>query len=120
MLIVSWFSAYKLVRGQSLEGMPLKLLSGMAFSGWIAVLAGWYVSEIGRQPWIVHGLLKTADVVADHPGGTVLITLIAYAVLYIGLLISYVLTLRYMSTKKARSLIALQEKQVTTQLEGGA
>lgn len=120
MLIVSWFSAYKLLRGQSLEGIPLKLLSGMAFSGWIAVLAGWYVSEIGRQPWIVHGLLKTADVVADHPGGTVLITLIAYAVLYIGLLISYVLTLRYMSTKKARSLIALQEKQVTTQLEGGA
>jgi len=119
MLLVSWFSAYKLLKGQSLEGTPLKLLSGMAFSGWVAVLAGWYVTEIGRQPWIVNGLLTTADVVADHSGGMVLTTLIAYSVLYIGLLISYVLTLRYMSTKKARSLIALQEKQVTTQLEGG-
>ena len=119
MLLVSWFSAYKLLKGQSLEGTPLKLLSGMAFSGWVAVLAGWYVTEIGRQPWIVNGLLTTADVVAEHSGGMVLTTLIAYSVLYIGLLISYVLTLRYMSTKKARSLIALQEKQVTTQLEGG-
>ena len=119
MLLVSLFSAYKLLKGQSLEGTPLKLLSGMAFSGWVAVLAGWYVTEIGRQPWIVNGLLTTADVVAEHSGGMVLTTLIAYSVLYIGLLISYVLTLRYMSTKKARSLIALQEKQVTTQLEGG-
>lgn len=118
MLLVSWFCAFKIFRQKTLDAMPLRLLSWMTFSGWVAVLAGWYVTEIGRQPWIVSGLLSTADVVADHSGGTVLTTLIAYSLLYAGLLASYVFTLRYMSTKKARSLIAMQEQQTVKQFEG--
>lgn len=118
MLLVSWLCAFQIIRKKTLSALPLRLLSWMAFSGWVAVLAGWYVTEIGRQPWIVSGLLTTADVVADHSGGMVLTTLIAYGLLYVGLLASYVLTLRYMSTKKARSLMAMQEKQTIKQLEG--
>ena len=34
----------------------------MTFSGWVATVAGWYVTEIGRQPFIVYGLMRTADV----------------------------------------------------------
>jgi cytochrome d ubiquinol oxidase subunit I len=34
--------------------------SRMTFSGWVATLAGWYTTEIGRQPWLVHGVLRTA------------------------------------------------------------
>jgi cytochrome d ubiquinol oxidase subunit I len=34
---------------------------GMAPSGFIALLAGWTVTEVGRQPWTVYGLLRTAD-----------------------------------------------------------
>ncbi|MCL4140046.1 UNVERIFIED_CONTAM: hypothetical protein GTU68_014494 [Idotea baltica] len=120
MLLISWFCAFKILRQKTLNAFPLRLLSWMTFSGWIAMLAGWYVTEVGRQPWIVSGLLKTSDVVADHSGGTVLTTLIAYALLYVGLLVSYILTLRYMSTKKARSLMALQDKEAIQQLEGGA
>jgi cytochrome d ubiquinol oxidase subunit I len=37
-------------------------LAGMTFSGWVATLAGWYVTEIGRQPFLVHGVLRTAEV----------------------------------------------------------
>lgn len=118
MLLVSWLCAYKLLRKQTLEGIPLHALSMMTFSGWAAVLAGWYVTEIGRQPWMVYEVIRTADVVADHSGSLVLITLIGYTVVYVGLLISYILTLRYMSTKKARSLIAIQEKQMTDKMEG--
>lgn len=118
MLLVSWICAFKLLRNKSLDGFPLLALSSMTFSGWVAVLAGWYVTEIGRQPWIVSGVIRTADVVADHSGGMVLTTLIGYVLLYVGLLISYVMTLRYMSTKKSRSLIALQEKQMNDQLSG--
>jgi len=118
MLLVSWLCAYKLLRHKTLHGLPLQALSLMTFSGWIAVLSGWYVTEIGRQPWIVQGVLPTSEVVAQHSGGAVLATLIGYAVLYVGLLVAYILTLRYMSTKKARSLIALQESQMTQQLEG--
>lgn len=118
MLLISWFCAVKLIRNKTLSPFPLYLLSCMAFSGWVAVLAGWYITEIGRQPWLVTGVLKTADLVADHPGGTVLTTLIAYSVLYAGLLVAYILTLRYMSTKKARSLITLEEEQTLKELEG--
>lgn len=98
----------------------------MTFSGWIAVIAGWYVTEIGRQPWIVHGLLSTHEVVADHSGGTVLSTLIIYLLLYSFLLTSYILTLRYLSSKPARSLITLQQRaqeqqsQVDLMNEGSA
>lgn len=118
MLLMSWLCAYKLLRHKTLHGLPLQALSLMTFSGWIAVLSGWYVTEIGRQPWIVQGVLPTSEVVAQHSGGAVLTTLIGYAVLYVGLLVAYILTLRYMSIKKARSLIALQESQMTQQLEG--
>lgn len=44
----------------------LKGLVFMAPSGIIAILAGWYTTEIGRQPWVVYGLLKTADAVSSH------------------------------------------------------
>lgn len=57
-----------------------QLLSG---SGFVALLAGWYVTEIGRQPWVIHGLMRTRD--ALSPGlqaSTVAASLAAYAVVY--------------------------------------
>lgn len=104
MLAVSWWALWS-TRGKRKPGKPvLYALSGMTFSGWVAVLAGWYVTEIGRQPWIVYGLLKVEDVVADHSAGTVLGTLIGYLVIYVFLLVAYIGALRYLSTKPARSL----------------
>ena len=41
----------------------------MTFSGWVATVAGWYVTEIGRQPFIVYGLLRTADVASKRAVG---------------------------------------------------
>ena len=74
----------------------------MTFAGWVSTLAGWYVTEIGRQPFLVYGLLRTADLVADHPTGMVLSTLIAYLVVYVFLLASYVLVLMYMASHPAK------------------
>jgi len=54
----------------------LRALSWMTFAGWVASLAGWYVTEIGRQPWVVQGYIRASEVVADHAGGMVLSTLI--------------------------------------------
>ena len=42
-------------------------LAAMTFSGWVATLAGWMVTEIGRQPWLVHGVLRTAEAAASVP-----------------------------------------------------
>src|SRR5262249_18270019 len=80
-----------------------RALAWMTFSGWVAVLAGWYTTEIGRQPWIVYGQLATADVVADHPPAMVAGTLLAYALVYGLVLVAYVAALRYMSAKPAES-----------------
>ena len=104
MLLVSWWAAWQL-RGKNTPTKPLLYaLSAMTFSGWIAVLAGWYVTEIGRQPWIVTGVLKVQDVVADHSSATVGGTLIGYIVLYGFLLASYIGALLNLSRKPAASL----------------
>jgi len=75
----------------------------MTFSGWVATLAGWTVTEVGRQPWLITGVMRTADAAAAHRPATLAGSLAAYAVLYALLLAAYVGTLRYMSTKPAAS-----------------
>ena len=104
MLLVSWWGAWQM-RGKNTPTKPLLYaLSAMTFSGWVAVLAGWYVTEIGRQPWIVSGVLKVQDVVADHSSATVGGTLIGYILLYGFLLASYIGAVRNLSRKPAASL----------------
>ncbi|MFV8816839.1 cytochrome ubiquinol oxidase subunit I [Haliea sp. E17] len=104
MLLVGWWAAWEM-RGKRPAGRPLlRALSWMTFSGWVAVLAGWYVTEIGRQPWIVDGVLTVRDVVADHSSATMAGTLFGYVLLYLFLLASYIGALRYLSTKPAASL----------------
>jgi len=100
MLAVSWFGAFTIWRRKGTAALPRTLLyalTAMTFSGWVATLAGWYVTEIGRQPWIVYGMLKTADVVALHPPPMVMGTLIAYLLLYVLLLVSYIGVVKYMA-----------------------
>ena len=54
----------------------------MAPSGFVAVLAGWFVVEIGRQPWVIQGLLRTADAVSDIDRTSVIISLSAFVIAY--------------------------------------
>jgi cytochrome d ubiquinol oxidase subunit I len=104
MLAVGWWCAFYVLRGRPLPRAALRALALLTFAGWVGVLAGWYVTEIGRQPWIVYGELAVADVVADHSQGVMRGTLLAYAVLYALLLAAYVATLRHLSAKPAASL----------------
>lgn len=104
MFALSWWGSYLLLRHQ-VSDQFLRALSWMTFSGWIATLSGWYVAEIGRQPWIVQGLIRASEVVADHPPEMVLGTVIGYVLLYVFLVISYILALRHLASKPARSLI---------------
>ena len=113
MLLVSWWTAAQFVRKKEIGPKLLLVLSAMAFSGWIATLAGWYVTEIGRQPWVVYGLLKSADVVADHASATLAGTLLGYVFLYGFLLVSYIYTLRHLASKPAQSLSLLNNFRPT-------
>lgn len=54
--------------------------------GFIAVLAGWFTTEVGRQPWVVYGLMRTRDAASLLPPGSVLSSLIAFICLYLLLL----------------------------------
>ena len=61
----------------------LRRVELMLPSGFIALLAGWYVTEIGRQPYVVYGLLRTADAVSPNvAAGSVLASLMVYACVY--------------------------------------
>jgi cytochrome bd ubiquinol oxidase subunit I len=108
MIGVSWVAAWRLRGDRTAPSAVLRALALMTYAGWVATLAGWYTTEIGRQPWLVYGVLAVADTVAPHPAATVASTLIAYAALYVFLLASYVMTLRYLATKPAKSLRMLQ------------
>src|SRR5690606_37783087 len=99
MLAVAWLAAFQLRRRGSLPKLTLRILVGMTFSGWVALLSGWYVTEIGRQPWLVHGVLKTADAASDVPGGMILSSLVMYLALYVVLLIAYVSVLFHLARK---------------------
>jgi cytochrome d ubiquinol oxidase subunit I len=111
MLVLSWAAVAFMARRDRFgmrwqpEMMPKVMLfafAGMAFSGWLATLAGWYTTEIGRQPWLVDGLLKTKDAVADVPAGMVLSTLIGYLVIYAALTLAYMFTVTYLARKAAK------------------
>ncbi len=103
MLIVAFWSAWKLwpqrrAASTQLSRPLLWTLAGMTFSGWVATLAGWYVTEIGRQPYVVYGLLRTDEVVTQIvPPGSVWATLIVYVVVYTLLLIGYIGVLKHMA-----------------------
>lgn len=70
----------------------------MTFAGWVATLAGWYVTEIGRQPWLVHGLLRTASAATARPVplGT---SLSLYLIMYALLIVAYVSVLFYLARR---------------------
>ncbi|PUB10683.1 cytochrome ubiquinol oxidase subunit I [Yoonia sediminilitoris] len=106
MLVISWAaSAMMLRRKRGVEGLPkpmLYALVGMSFSGWLATLAGWYTTEIGRQPWLVQGVMTTKQAVADVPAPMVLSTFIAYMVVYLLLLSAYIYVIFYLARKMSR------------------
>lgn len=102
MLLSAWLAAAMLIRKKHLTPWQLKFFIGMTFSGWIATLAGWYVTEIGRQPYLVTGVLKAADAVTDIAPGNVALSLTLYLSLYVVLLIAYIRTLFFMARKSVQ------------------
>ncbi|WP_077340266.1 cytochrome ubiquinol oxidase subunit I [Pseudocolwellia agarivorans] len=93
MLFVAWTGRIQLWRKNKLSPWVLKTLLFMTFSGWVATLAGWYVTEIGRQPWLVTGVLSVKDAATDIASSNVGLSLIAYLILYTVLMIAYLHTI---------------------------
>ncbi len=64
----------------------LRALAMSSPLGFIAIEAGWTVTEVGRQPWIVRGFMRTADAVSPMPG--LVVPFVGFTILYIGLAIA--------------------------------
>jgi cytochrome d ubiquinol oxidase subunit I len=103
MLALSWTGLWLLRRygAGDMPRVPLYAFTAMTFSGWIATLAGWYTTEIGRQPWLVQGVLTTEQAVSDVPSGMVLGTLLGYLVIYAMLIFAYIAVITYLARKAA-------------------
>jgi cytochrome d ubiquinol oxidase subunit I len=99
MLCLSWFGAFRIFRKQEFSRPLLWCFAGFTFSGWIAVLAGWIVTEMGRQPWLVTGLLRTAEAVGDVAGTKIGMSFTAYVLTYTVLLISFMVVITHLAGK---------------------
>ncbi len=99
MLAVSWFASYELRFKDGLSRRTAMVLVAMTFAGWVALVSGWYVTEIGRQPWLVQGVLTTAQAASQVPAGNIALSLALYLTLYIALLSAYVSVVFYLANK---------------------
>ena len=91
-LVAAW-SLLRMLGRRDLAGPPLFLraVAACAPLGFIAIEAGWIVTEVGRQPWIIHGVLRTRDAVTPMPG--LAYTLLGFTLLYLflGVVVAWLL-----------------------------
>ncbi|KXF77439.1 cytochrome D ubiquinol oxidase subunit I [Paramesorhizobium deserti] len=97
MLFLGLISLWLRYRNQLYQSKPfLRFALAMGPSGLIAILAGWYTTEIGRQPWVVYGIMRTKDAVSDHSVLAMSATLGLFIVMYFAVFgtgVSYMLKL---------------------------
>ena len=110
MLLLSWVGAMYVLRQKQWPQWLLKTYVAFSFSGWVATLAGWYVTEIGRQPYLVYGLLKTKDAVTSIAPANIGISLAIYLSVYAVLIVAYVHTLFFMARRAVNIEEACEEE----------
>jgi cytochrome d ubiquinol oxidase subunit I len=84
MLAVSWFGSLLRLLGRLETTRWFLWITFLSFpTGFVAILTGWFTAEVGRQPWVVYGLLRTKDAVTPSlVTSDVLFSLIGYVVVY--------------------------------------
>ncbi|MGB6105975.1 MAG: cytochrome ubiquinol oxidase subunit I [Pusillimonas sp.] len=83
MMGLAFWAAWARWKGLLYCSRPLlRFALWMGPSGLVAILAGWYTTEIGRQPWVVYGVMRTADAVSPHGAFEVGLTLALFVVIY--------------------------------------
>ena len=102
MLAMSWLASYQFALKQRYPTWLLKATVAMTFSGWVATLAGWYVTEIGRQPYLVSGVLTTKEAATGIAPENIAMSLTLYLLVYGFLLIAYIKTLFVMADRAVK------------------
>jgi len=110
MLALSWFGFWMTRSGRAAPRWLLWSFAAFTFSGWIATLAGWIVTEMGRQPWLVTGVLRTDEAVGHISGAYLGASFMSYAITYAVMFIAYMVVLTYLAGKGAGSAEAHPEQ----------
>ncbi|GGG40580.1 cytochrome ubiquinol oxidase subunit I [Chelatococcus composti] len=83
MIGLAFWGGYLWLRGQLFTSRPfLRIASWSWPTGFVAIIAGWFVAEIGRQPWVATGILRTVDASSPVAPATVAVTLALFVVVY--------------------------------------
>jgi cytochrome d ubiquinol oxidase subunit I len=83
MIAAALYGAWLIWRGKLfVTRWFLNLVAHTWWTGFVAVIAGWVVTESGRQPWIVQGVLRTADATSPLPGASIAATLVLFVLVY--------------------------------------
>jgi cytochrome d ubiquinol oxidase subunit I len=83
MVLLGLWGAWSRWRDRIYESRALaRFALVMGPAGLVAILAGWYTNEIGRQPWVVYGVMRTKDAVSNHSTLTLSVTLVVLMVMY--------------------------------------
>ncbi|REG79359.1 cytochrome bd-I ubiquinol oxidase subunit 1 apoprotein [Marinomonas pollencensis] len=88
--------------------------------GVVATIAGWYVAEVGRQPWVVYNLVRTADVVSPLPAERVLFSLTMFGVIYFLLSLVYLYFMRKLIRKGPPKMATLEKHLIGMNAPGYA
>jgi cytochrome bd ubiquinol oxidase subunit I len=101
MLAVAWMGAWFLRQDRAPPQWLLWTFAGCTFSGWVATLSGWLVTEIGRQPWLVTGILRTSQAVGRVPEAQLGASLTGYILVYTLMLAAYMVVITHLAGKGA-------------------
>jgi len=95
---LAFWGGYLIYRDRlSDSSLYLRAMIAASPLGYAALLTGWYVTEIGRQPWVVQDVLKTGEAVSSTLTSTeATLSLAAFVVIYIGLVVAALYTLRWL------------------------
>ncbi len=104
MLALAWTGACFLRKRAAVLPRPLLWgFAGFTFSGWIATLCGWLVTEIGRQPWLVTGILRTADAAGGVRAASLGASLTGYVLVYGVMLLAYMVVITHIAGEGAKA-----------------
>ena len=99
MIGISWLSLFVFIKRKAMPRPLLWCLAGFTFSGWFATLCGWLVTEIGRQPWLVTGILRTADAAGTVGPAQLGASLTIYIITYTLMFVAYMVVLTHLAGK---------------------
>jgi cytochrome bd ubiquinol oxidase subunit I len=97
MLLVSWTGVWLTRKARAAPAWFLWSCAAFTFAGWIATVAGWIVTEVGRQPWLVTGLLRTAQATGEASGAQLGASLTGYVLTYGAMLIAYMVVITHIA-----------------------